>query len=71
MNDSTTFVCEECGAELVRAWSDEESSQEYEDTFGRPPNPVDDAVVCDDCYESIMLAIRLRAALRGLVRRDW
>ena len=54
VKDPGTFVCEECGAEHSKEWSDEEAAQEYEDAFGRLPNSKDDAVVCDDCYESIM-----------------
>ena len=61
MNDTTTFVCEECGAKLSKAWSDEESAQEYEDTFGRPPVH---RVACLRCGEE-------RCVCRWYATMDW
>ena len=48
-----TFICSLCGKEEKKEISDEEAEQEYKEEFGQDA-PEDKAIVCDDCYKSIM-----------------
>jgi len=47
------FVCEQCGGEFEKGWTDDEASAEYEAEFGSLSTG-DVASVCDDCYKVIM-----------------
>ncbi len=50
-----TYTCAVCKGTFVSDWSDEEAHQEQLEAFGRPYEP-DDAVVCDDCYQKMIIA---------------
>lgn len=47
---SETYVCDHCGEEKEKDWSDEEAAGEFLAKFGRPHDPAVDALICDSCY---------------------
>ena len=47
------FTCERCGETFESDWTDESANAEMLATFGELPKE-DQAVVCDECYASIM-----------------
>lgn len=58
-----TFVCEECGGEFAKGWTDGEAAVELAENFGDVALE-DCAEVCDDCYAEIVW--RKREAEREL-----
>lgn len=50
------FTCERCGETFESDWTDESANAEMLATFGELPKE-DQAVVCDECYASIMQAM--------------
>lgn len=51
------FTCAECGGTFEKKWSDEEARAERKKLF---PHLTDEdaAVICDDCFEKIVLSNR-------------
>jgi hypothetical protein len=49
-----TFVCANCGGEFEEAWDDEEAQAEAVRDFGKRGEAPGMAVVCDDCYKTLM-----------------
>jgi hypothetical protein len=48
------FTCEQCGGTFDCGWTDDEAKAEAEaNGFGEIPDG-DMAVICDDCYNTIM-----------------
>lgn len=48
---SETFICDGCGGEFDKGWSDEEAEAELEQTFAM--NKIQCELVCDDCYKAM------------------
>jgi hypothetical protein len=46
-----TYVCDACGGEFNKGWSDEEAHAEAVENFGRDGHAEDMAIVCDDCFQ--------------------
>lgn len=47
------FICDLCGKEFEKTWSDEEAIREAQENFGDVDMQAH-AVVCDDCYKEFM-----------------
>ena len=55
MNESQTYTCENCGGTFEKNRSDEEAMAEALAADRFPVGePVDVAVICDDCYNRMM-----------------
>lgn len=51
---NNTYICEQCGKEYEKGWSDEEAEKELKEMFGSHYTPEDCAIVCEDCYKELM-----------------
>lgn len=61
---SKNYVCRSCGTEYDKGWSEPEARAEFERSFGRPADPAQDVLVCDDCHKLMMVWIRTREMTR-------
>lgn len=48
------YECANCHAHFHKEWTDEEAAQEFEQKFGRKPDPESEVLVCDDCYKILI-----------------
>jgi hypothetical protein len=55
-----TFICEECGGEFEKGWSEEEAEAEAKRKFpamdlsnADTSDPMSPAVVCENCFQAI------------------
>jgi len=55
---SKEFKCAMCGDIFEEAWTEGECNEEYMKNFGKAPSEKDSSIVCDDCYNKIMLQIK-------------
>lgn len=47
------YTCDACGETFEKDWTDEEAQEEFECNF--PTHTIrDQAIVCDDCYNTLM-----------------
>lgn len=64
------YTCAHCRSEQSKGWSDEEADAAFEAKYGRQPDPVMDALICDDCFQMFTKweATRMMTRLQLL---DW
>ena len=48
------YKCGACGGVFEKGWSDEEAQAEADAAFSQESLGSDPAIVCDDCYKTIM-----------------
>lgn len=55
MSKEEEFTCGNCFKEFIKLNSEKEAMEEAVDIFGEVENPV---LVCDDCYNELMGAVK-------------
>jgi hypothetical protein len=48
------YTCARCREEYESRWPDEAAQAEYEEMFGRPFDPSEAVLLCDDCYREAL-----------------
>lgn len=54
--EANEYRCEMCGEVFKKGWSDEQAKEEYKKNFNMEVKE-DDGIVCDDCYNKMMVEI--------------
>jgi len=47
------YTCAQCEKTFIKAWSDEEAKEEYNNSPMKVEPVEEAAIICDDCYKEI------------------
>lgn len=55
MSEQRNYTCDRCGGDFMSDWSDADAAAEYEREFGKPLQANPFMVVCETCYQRLLI----------------